>query len=71
MTVLDQSDKRISINAMTVVIIWVLSIRMSCKHTRQWIQDICKQSTVLTKTYMVNILLSINIVINDKTYIQC
>ena len=44
---------------------------MSCKHTRQWIQDICKKSTVLTKKYRENNLLSINIVIDDKTYIQC
>ena len=44
---------------------------MSCKHTRQCIQDICKKSTVLTKKYRENNLLSINIVIDDKTYIQC
>ena len=31
-------------------IIWILSIRMSCKHTRRWIQDMCKKSTVLIKS---------------------
>ena len=23
-------------------VIWILTIRMRCKHTRVWIQDICK-----------------------------
>ena len=39
---------------------------MSCKHTRVWIQDICKKSTVLTKKYWKNTLLSINIIIDDR-----
>ena len=32
-------------------VIWILTIRMSCKHTRVWVQDIFKKSTVLTKKY--------------------
>ena len=31
-------------------IIWILTIRMSYKHTRVWIQDMCKKSAVLTKS---------------------
>ena len=31
-------------------VIWISTIRMGCKHTRVWIQDICKKSTVLTKS---------------------
>ena len=31
-----------------------------------WIQDMCKKSTVLTKKYWENTLLSINIVIDDR-----
>ena len=42
-------------------VIWVLTIRMSCKHTRVWIQDIFKKSTVLTKKYWENTLLSIKL----------
>ena len=30
-------------------VIWIYTIRMSCKHTRVWIQDICEKPTVLTK----------------------
>ena len=33
-------------------VIWILTIRMSCKHTRVWIQDICKKSAFLTKLVM-------------------
>ena len=36
------------------------------KHTRVWIQDICKKSTVLAKKYWEHTLLSINIVIDDR-----
>ena len=43
--------------------IWILTIRMSCKHTRVWIQDIYKKSTVL---YWKNTIFSINIVIDDR-----
>ena len=50
-------------------VIWILSIRISCKQTRVWIQNKCKKSTVLTKKYWEDILLSINI--DDKTYMQC
>ena len=39
---------------------------MNCKHTRVWIQDICKQLTALAKKYLENTLLSINIVIDDR-----
>ena len=41
-----------------------LIIRMSCKHTRVWIHDTCKKSTVLTKKYWENTLLNINFVIH-------
>ena len=44
--------------------IWILTIRMSCKQTGVWIQDI--KSTVLTKKYWENTLLSIDIVIDDR-----
>ena len=30
-------------------VIWILTIRMSCKHTRVWIQDICKKVNFLDK----------------------
>ena len=39
---------------------------MSYKHTRVWVQDICKKSTVLTKKYWENTQLHLNIVINDR-----
>ena len=39
---------------------------MTCKHTGVWIQDICKKSTVLTKKYWENTLLSINSFIDDR-----
>ena len=47
-------------------IIWISTIRKSCKHKRVWMQDICKKSTLLTKKYWENTLLSINIVIDDR-----
>ena len=36
------------------------------KHTRVWIHDICKKSTLLTKKYWDNTQLHINIVINGR-----
>ena len=47
-------------------VISLLIIRKSCKHTRVWIHYICKKSSVLTKKYLENALLSINIVIDDR-----
>ena len=47
-------------------VIWILTIRMNCKHTRVWTQDIFKKSTVLTKKYRENTLLGINSVIDDR-----
>ena len=33
-------------------VVWLSTIRMSCKHIRVWIKDICKKSTLLTKTVL-------------------
>ena len=46
-------------------VIWIFTIRMSCKHTWVWIQDICKVNCS-DKKYWENTLVSINIVIDDR-----
>ena len=55
-----------NMNKLKQSIIWILTIGMSYKHTRVWIQDICKKSTILTKKYWENTQPQINIVINDR-----
>ena len=51
-------------------VLLILTIRISCKHTSLWIQDMCKKSTILSKMYWENTLHSINIVIDDRLTCQ-